>query len=216
MHNHRQYANNRHITILKGKIKMNFADSQTRINLMRAFAGESMARNRYTFAAALCEDAGYHVIAQTFRFTAHQEKEHAEVFYGFLKSQSEKNVDIAGGYPVDSNTDTVGILKTAWANEYEEYETIYPHFGQIAADEGFADVAAAFKMIAEIEKTHGDRFAKFAQLIETDRLFKSDDEEIWICLNCGKIHKGKAAPQICPVCKANIGFAVRANTVIGA
>ncbi len=194
---------------------MNFADSQTRINLMRAFAGESMARNRYAFAASLSENSGYHVIAEAFRFTAHQEKEHAEVFYGFLKSRSEKNVDIAGGYPVDSQTDTAGLLRASQANEYEEYETIYPQFGQIAAAEGFSDIAAAFEMIAEIEKTHGDRFAKFAQLIETDRLFKSDTEETWICLNCGKIHKGKAPFQVCPVCKANIGYAVRVNTIIG-
>ncbi len=195
---------------------MDFANSQTRINLMRSFAGESMARNRYTFAAAMAENNGYHAISEVFKFTARQEKEHAEVFYNFLKKEMGQSVEITGGYPVDNDTSILTLLKASVSNEYEENETVYPQFASIAKEEGFSEIAAAYTMIAEIEKVHGDRFAKFAQLLETDRLFKSDTEETWICLNCGRIHKGKAPAQICPVCKADIGFFVRTNTIVGA
>lgn len=194
---------------------MDFKTSQTRINLMRAFAGESMARNRYTFAKNKACELGYNAIADMFEFTACQEKEHAEVFYEFLKREMGENVEISASYPVDSDVDIISILKAATSNEYDENETIYPEFARIAKEEGFNDIAAAFNMIAKVEKTHGDRFAKYAQLIETDRLFKSDTEEQWVCLNCGHIHSGKSALQICPVCKAEIGYAVRVNTPIG-
>ncbi len=193
---------------------MDFKSSQTRINLMRAFAGESMARNRYTFAKNKACELGYNAIADMFEFTACQEKEHAEIFYGFLKREMGENVEISAAYPVDSDVDIVAILKAAVGNEYAENESIYPEFAKVAKEEGFDDIAATFTMIAKIEKTHGDRFAKYAQLIETDRLNKSDKDEQWICLNCGHIHTGKTAPQICPVCKAEVGYAVRANSQI--
>ncbi len=188
-----------------------FENSITKDNLMRAFAGESQARNRYTFAASQAEKNGLHVISTIFAFTASQEKEHAEIFYKHLKEMAGKNIFIDGGYPVDLSDDIGELLRMAQHNEYEEHDDVYKNFGDKAKEEGFSKIAASFAQIAEIEKIHGDRFGKFAQLIKEGKLFVSDVEEEWMCLNCGFVYKGTSAPAVCPVCQHDRGFFIRFN-----
>ena len=188
---------------------MDFHESQTKINLMRAFAGESQARNRYTLAAEQARDADLHVIEAIFTFTANQEKEHAEIFYNHLSRLAGETVFIDGGFPVDINRSVAALLRAAEHNEYEEYTDAYKSFGSTAKEEGFHEIASSFLTIAEIEKTHGDRFAAFAELLEQNKLFVSDVSCKWICLNCGHIHEGTAAPEACPVCRHNKGFFLR-------
>jgi rubrerythrin len=186
-----------------------FKNSQTKDNLMRAFAGESQARNRYTFAASQARKEHLHVIEAIFKFTANQEKEHAEIFYNFLKELAGENIHVDGGYPVDIHENVAKLLRSAQHNEYEEYDPVYKKFGDIAEEEGFKKIATAFHSIAAIEKTHGDRFAKFAELLEQDKLFVSDVEIGWMCLNCGHVHWGKSAPKECPVCQHDQGYFIR-------
>ena len=188
---------------------MDFKNSQTKDNLMRAFAGESQARNRYTFGASQAKKEHHHVIEMIFKFTADQEKEHAEIFYNHLKELSGENIHVDGAYPVDITDDLAKLLRMAQHNEYEEYDPIYKQFGDIAKEEGFSKVASSFHMIAGIEKTHGDRFARFAQMLEENKLYVSDIDTGWICLNCGYIHWGKGAPKECPVCHHDQGYFIR-------
>lgn len=129
-----------------------FRNSETKDNLMRAFAGESQARNRYTFAASQARKDGLHVIEAVFTFTANQEKEHAEIFYNHLKELSGETIVVDGGYPVDIYPDVKQLLLSAQHNEYEEYDPIYKVFGDKAKEEGFDKVAASFHMISAIEK----------------------------------------------------------------
>lgn len=188
-----------------------FENSVTKDNLMRAFAGESQARNRYTFAASQAEKNGMHVISAIFAFTASQEKEHAEIFYQHLQEMAGKNIFIDGGYPVDISEDIAGLLSMAQHNEYEEHDDVYQKFGEKAREEGFERIAASFFQIANIEKIHGDRFGKYAELIKQGKLFVSDVEEEWMCLNCGFVYKGTSAPNVCPVCHHDRGFFIRFN-----
>lgn len=192
---------------------MNFKDSETKENLMRAFAGESQARNRYTFAASQAKKNGLYVINAVFAFTADQEKEHAEIFYNHLKELAGENIFIDGGYPVDISESVEELLKAAQHNEYEEHDDVYKSFAEKAEEEGFSKVAASFRMIAEIEKIHGDRFGRFAKLMEEGKLFVSDVEVEWMCLNCGYVYKGKNAPAVCPVCKHDQGYFIRFEMV---
>ena len=188
-----------------------FDKSQTRENLMRAFAGESQARNRYTFAASQAQKEGLAVVAQVFTFTAAQEQAHAKVFYKFLQELSGQTVSVDGTYPVDLYPDTLGQLKAARHNEYQEFEHDYAHFAQIARQEGFDLIGGRFEMIARIEKTHGDRFGLFADLLEGKKLFDKGEETVWMCLNCGQIITATAAPQLCPVCSHEQGYFIRLN-----
>lgn len=186
-----------------------FKESQTKDNLMRAFAGESQARNRYTFAASQAKKKQLHVIEAVFMFTAAQEKEHAEIYYNLLKELSGTNITVDGNYPVDIFDDVTKLLRAAQHNEYEEYSHEYANFSKIAQQEGFAKAAAAFHMIAAIEKTHGDRFGRYAELLEQNKLFTSATETKWMCLNCGHIHSGSQAPELCPVCDHAQGYFIR-------
>lgn len=188
---------------------MDFYSSMTKDNLMRAFAGESQARNRYTFAAAQAEKSGLHVISAVFAFTASQEKAHAEIFYQHLKEMSGNTIFIDGGYPVDISDTLAVLLEKAQHNEYEEHDSVYRSFGAKAKEEGFDLIASSFLQIAEIEKVHGDRFGRYAQLIREGKLFVSDVEEEWMCLNCGFVFRGKAAPAVCPVCRYDRGYFIR-------
>lgn len=188
---------------------MDLKSSETAKNLMRAFAGESQARNRYTFAAHKAKAEGYPVIQSAFLFTAGQEKEHAEIFYDHLKELCGQNIFIDGGYPVDQYDNSLDLLKAARHNEYEEYEDVYRNFGNIAKEEGFAQIAGTFFMIADIERIHGDRFQMFADYLEQNRLFVSDVETGWMCLNCGYVFRGTKAPQKCPVCRHEQGYFIR-------
>ena len=186
-----------------------FSESKTKENLMRAFAGESQARNRYTFAASQAKKNGLHVISAIFAFTASQEKEHAEIFYNHLKEMAGESIFIDGGYPVDISEDVCTLLEMAQHNEYEEHDDVYTSFGEKAKEEGFSRIAASFMMIAEIEKTHGDRFGRYAKLLKEGKLFVSDAEQEWMCLNCGYVYKGPGAPAVCPVCQHDQGFFIR-------
>lgn len=186
---------------------VNFKESQTKVNLMRAFAGESQARNRYTFAASQAVKEKQHMIADVFYLTANQEKEHALIFYNHLQELAGQNINIEGGYPIDVYQDVIALLKSAKHNEYEEYEDVYQRFGDIAAQEGFLKVAQDFKNIAEVEKIHGDRFAHLAELLENNQLYTSQNGR-WMCLNCGFIYEGRSVPEKCPVCNHDQGFFV--------
>ena len=150
-----------------------FEKSETHRNLLRAFAGESQARNRYTFAAGLAKKQNLQVIEQVFLFTADQERAHAKVFYNYLQSLSGQNITIDGAYPIDLYPTTLEHLRAAQHNEYQEWEHDYAGFAKIAMEEGFAEIGKTFEMIAAVEKTHGDRFGRFADLVENDGLFRS-------------------------------------------
>ena len=175
---------------------LNLKDSETAKNLMRAFAGESQARNRYTLAAGAAKKEGLAVIQQVFLFTADQEKEHAEIFYDYLKELRGETIFIDGGYPVDQYEKSLDLLKAARHNEYEEFEDVYA-------------IANSFAKIAEIEKLHGDRFQMFADYLERKQLFVSEVETGWMCLNCGHIHRGTKVPVQCPVCHHDQGYFIR-------
>lgn len=190
-------------------IMVDFKTSQTKDNLMRAFAGESQARNRYTFAAGIAVKQKQHMIADVFLFTANQEKEHAEIFYNHLQQLSGETIFIDGGYPIDISEDVISLLKSAHHNEYEEYQDVYQNFSEIAKQEGFLKVAQDFKNIANIEKTHGDRFQEIATLLESNQLYVSNVTCQWMCLNCGFIYEGTAVPERCPVCDHDQGYFIR-------
>ncbi len=186
-----------------------FDKSETHVNLLRAFAGESQARNRYTFAAGLARKKNLQVIERVFLFTADQERAHAKVFYNYLESLSGQNIKIDGTYPIDLYPGILEHLRAAQHNEYQEWENDYAEFGKIAHAEGFPEIGKTFEMIAAVEKTHGDRFGRYADLVEHDGLFVADGEEKWMCLNCGQIVTASMAPAVCPICKHPQGYFVR-------
>lgn len=188
---------------------MDFKNSETKDNLMRAFAGESQARNRYTFAAGQAKKENLYVVSAVFRYTADQEKEHAEVFCNHLKKLAGETIQVDGGYPVDLADDVAKLLRMAQHNEYEEHDPVYKEFGDKAKAEGFLDVASSFYRIAEIEKIHGDRFGRLAELLEQNKLFVSDVKTTWICLNCGYVFEGEKVPGKCPVCDHDRGYFIR-------
>ena len=186
-----------------------FEQSETRLNLLRAFAGESQARNRYTFAAGLAKKKNLQVIEGIFTFTANQERAHAKVFYNLLQSVSGENLRIDGTYPVELYPELLQHLRSAQHNEYQEWDHDYKGFAKAAKEEGFEEISHTFSMISEIEKTHGDRFGRFADLLEQGKLFVSDVEVKWMCLNCGQIIDATMAPAVCPVCKHPQGYFIR-------
>ena len=183
-----------------------FQESQTKINLMKAFAGESQARNRYTFAAEEAKEQGLYAIQQVFLFTAEQERAHAERFYDLLKDLSGETIEICAGFPIDKQDSVEGLLDAAQHNEYEEADDVYLAFGNIAKEEGFMEVASAFFQIAEIEKIHGDRFGQISEMLKDGTYFETPESEKWMCLNCGHIHVGKRLPGVCPVCRHEKGY----------
>ena len=193
---------------------MDFLTSQTKINLMKAFAGESQARNRYTFASYKAKEQKLHVIQAVFEFTADQEKEHAEIFYNKLKQATGENIAIESTFPVDLTDDVVKLLKMAHHNEYEEHDDVYKNFSDTAYSEGFDDIGLAFSNLAKIEKVHGDRFLMYADLLSQNKLFVSDVKCDWMCLNCGHIHKGDTIPENCPVCSHNKGYFINLSDKI--
>ena len=190
---------------------IDFKESKTRENLMRAFAGESQARNRYTIAAEKALNQKMFAVNQIFLFTADQEKAHAERFYDLLQSLSGTSIEIDGSYPVDNFEDVTKLLRAAQHNEMEEFDDVSPTFAEVARGDGILDVAAAFHQIAEIEKVHGKRFGLLADLIEHNLYFESEAETAWMCLNCGYIHYGKMVPMLCPVCKYDRGYFIPAR-----
>ncbi len=185
---------------------MNLANSETKINLMRAFAGESQARNRYNMAASVARKEGYNFVSKIFDFTACQEQAHATVFYGFLKEVNDTNFDITASYPVNCYDTTEKHIEAAIHNEFEEYNSAYKSFAEIAKNEGFNEIAGAFGMIAEIEKIHAERFEQISKMLKDGTIVKGDNSSIWVCTNCGYVHKGPSAPMSCPVCSHPQGY----------
>lgn len=186
-----------------------FCTSKTKENLMRAFSGESQARNRYTFAGMQAKAQKQHAIAALYKFTANQEKAHAEIFYNHLKQCAGENIHIDGGYPVDIDEDICKLTELAIHNELEEAEKVYPSFAAVAREEGFSKAAQDFENIAKIEKIHAKRFQAFADMCKNNTLYSSDKEERWVCLNCGYILESKQAPKQCPVCGGEQGYFIR-------
>ena len=184
----------------------NFSQSKTKENLMRAFAGESQARNRYTIAAEKAEKSGMYTVADIFLYTADQERAHAERFYELLKEMSGQTIQIDGTYPVDQQETLAELLRAAEHNEKEEYEDVYKNFGDTAKEEGFLEVASAFYQIAQIEHIHEIRFARLAEMLENNTYYASEEVSTWMCTNCGYIHGGKQAPKVCPVCRHEQGY----------
>ncbi|EKQ56997.1 MULTISPECIES: rubrerythrin [unclassified Clostridium] len=181
-------------------------DSKTKKNLLKSFAGESQARNRYNIAASQAKKDGLYVIQSVFNYTANQEKEHAEVFYKQLKEFAGENIHIDGDYPIDNYESTLKLLKAANHNELEEYDVVYKSFSDVAMEEGFTVISKIFSNIASIEKIHADRFEKYAKELEEGTIYKKDESVQWFCTNCGYIYEGKEAPKVCPVCEHPQGY----------
>lgn len=187
-----------------------FSKSNTCKNLMRAFAGESMARNRYEMAASIARREGHPAIAKVFQYTANQEKEHAEVFFGLLQKMAGKTIEICGGYPADVYADLGRALEAAHHNEMEEYEDVYVSFADEAEKEGYPEVAAKFRSIAKIELSHAQRFHQLLTMYREGTLYRAEAaDQLWICTNCGHLHVGPSAPIQCPVCNESQGYFVR-------
>ncbi len=172
--------------------------TQTEKNLLKAFAGESQARNRYEFFAKIAKKEGYEQIAAIFQETADQEKEHAKRFFKFLEGGM---TEITATYPAGIIKSTVENLKAAAAGENEEWTELYPNFSDIAKEEGFPEVAAAFRMIAIVEKAHEERYLKLAKNIEEGTVFLKDGKVFWKCRNCGYIYESEKALELCPACQ---------------
>lgn len=177
--------------------------TKTLENLMKAFAGESQARNRYTFYASIANKEGYRQIEAIFLETADNEKEHAKRFYKLLleglNGELPASVAINAEYPV-AQGDTLANLKAAVAGEHEEWSMLYSDFADVAQQEGFPEVAAAFRMISKVEEKHEARYLKLASNIEQGKVFKKDTKVQWKCRNCGYVHEGEGAPNTCPAC----------------
>ncbi len=171
--------------------------TKTEKNLMAAFAGESQARNRYTFYASQAKKDGYEQIAAAFEETANQEKEHAKRLFKALEGGE---VEITGSFPAGVIGTTLENLKAAAAGENHEWKSMYPEFAAIARDEGLTGIAVMFESIAVAEMGHEQRYLAFAKNIESDLVFKRSTEITWRCRNCGFLHKGKSAPNACPAC----------------
>jgi rubrerythrin len=172
--------------------------TKTEQNLLKAFAGESQARNRYDFFASQARKEGYEQIAAIFMETAGQEKEHAKKFFSFLQGGV---VEITAGYPAGKVGTTKENLKAAAEGEHEEHTLLYPEFARIAKEEGFPEVAAAFTMVAKVEVEHERRYLKLLQNISEDLVFMKKGKVWWKCLNCGYVYESEKALEICPVCQ---------------
>jgi rubrerythrin len=171
--------------------------TRTEKNLLAAFAGESQARNRYTFAASLARKEGLLQIAELFQETADNEREHAKRFFSFLEGGT---AEITASYPAGLNGSTADHLRAAAAGEHEEWSDLYPEFARIAKEEGFPQVATAFNLVARVEKEHEDRFLKLLANVENNQVFARTQPVRWKCRNCGYVHEGAEAPGKCPCC----------------
>jgi len=172
--------------------------SKTEKNLLKSFAGESQARNRYTFFASAARKEGYIQIQRIFEETAANEKEHAEVFFKYLEGG---DVEVTASYPAGKIGTTEENLLAAAEGEHLEWGTLYPNFANVAKEEGFHDVAESYTEIAEVEEEHEKRYRKLLENVKNGTVFKRDEEVEWHCLNCGYIHHGKEAPEVCPACQ---------------
>ncbi|MBU1936487.1 rubrerythrin family protein [bacterium] len=176
-----------------GKLK----GTQTEKNLLTAFAGESQARNRYTYYAGQAKKEGLVQMAAIFEETANQEREHAKRLFKFLEGG---DVEIKASFPAGVIGTTLENLKAGAAGEHYEYTEMYPDFAKVAREEGFPNIATAFEAIAVAEKQHEKRFMTLASNLEAGRVFKRNGKVIWRCMNCGYLHEGEEAPSVCPAC----------------
>lgn len=172
--------------------------TQTEKNLMKAFAGESQARNRYTYFASKAKKDGFVQISDIFTETANQEKEHAKRFFSFLEGGM---LEITACFPAGVVGTTLENLLAAAAGEHEEYAELYPGFAKIAREEGFEDVAVLFEKISIAEKQHEKRYRDLAANVQNGKVFKKDKKVTWRCRNCGYLHDGEEAPELCPACE---------------
>lgn len=177
-----------------GKLK----GTKTEKNLLKAFAGESQARNRYSYFASVAKKEGYEQISAIFTETADNEKEHAKRFFKFL--ESGEPLEITAMYPAGIIGTTVENLKAAAAGENEEWTELYPEFAKIAKEEGFDEISVCFTMIAKVEKEHEERYKKLAENIEKAMVFKKNENVRWKCRNCGFVTESSSAPEKCPAC----------------
>lgn len=171
--------------------------TQTEKNLITSFAGESQARNRYTYFAGQAKKEGYVQIADIFEETANQEKEHAKRFFKFLEGG---DVEVAAAFPAGVIGTTLENLKAAAAGENHEHTSMYPGFAKVAREEGFEAIAIVFEKICVAEKQHEKRYNDLAANIEAGTVFKRDADTVWRCRNCGYLHEGADAPEMCPAC----------------
>jgi len=171
--------------------------TETEKNLLKSFAGESQARNRYTYFASVARREGFRQISEIFSETADQEREHAKRMFKFLEGG---DLEITATYPTGKIGTTLENLKAAAAGEHEEWTELYPHFADVAKEEGFPQVAAMYRAISVAEKQHEKRYVDLAGNIEKDRVFKREEKTTWRCMNCGYLHEGTSAPGTCPAC----------------
>ncbi|MDH7514367.1 MAG: rubrerythrin family protein [Bacteroidota bacterium] len=176
---------------------MNLTGTQTEKNLLIAFAGESQARNRYTYFASVARKEGYEQIAAIFEETANHEKEHAKRFFSYLKGGL---LEITASYPAGVIGTTEQNLRAAAAGEKEEYSVLYPAFAETARKEGFPGIANLFDMVSVAERQHGKRYEELAENVAKGQVFKKTKKVVWCCLNCGYLHEGEEAPKACPAC----------------
>ena len=172
--------------------------TQTEKHLLMAFAGESQARNRYTLFANKAKKEGYEQIAAIFLETAEQERVHAKKFFSFLEGG---DLEITATFPAGVVGSTVENLMAATAGEKEEWEELYPEFARVAEEEGFKEIAIAFKMIAKAETTHSDRYDALIERMKAGETFSSEEKILWYCRKCGYIHEGAKPPKVCPACQ---------------
>jgi len=172
--------------------------TKTEKNLLASFAGESQARNRYTYFASVARKEGYEQIANIFIETAENEKEHAKVFFKYLEGG---DVEITASYPAGMIKDTRSNLEAAAAGENMEWTVLYSDFGKVARDEGFEEVARSFEQISKVERFHESRYRKLISNIVNGEVFKKKTTVKWHCINCGYIFEGAEAPKECPACK---------------
>jgi len=172
--------------------------TRTEKNLLAAFAGESQARNRYTYFAGQARKEGFMQIANIFEETALNEKEHAKIFFTYLEGG---DVEIVAAYPAGMIKDTKSNLEAAAAGEKMEWTTIYADFAKIAREEGFQEVAVSFDQISQVEKFHEARYRKLVSNVADGEVFKKKATTKWHCTNCGYVHEGTEAPTLCPACK---------------
>lgn len=172
--------------------------TQTEKNLLASFAGESQARNRYTFFASAAKKEGYEQISRLFLETADNEKEHAKVFFKYLEGGE---VEITASYPAGVIGDTKSNLEAAASGENMEWTVLYAEAAKVAREEGFPEVARSFEQIAKVEKFHEERYRRLAANIASQEAFKKKDKVKWHCINCGYVHESAEAPKECPACK---------------
>jgi rubrerythrin len=171
--------------------------TKTEQNLLKSFAGESQARNRYDFFASAARKEGLEHIANIFQETALQEKEHAKRFFKFLEGGA---LEITAAYPAGKIGTTKENLKAAAEGEHEEWTDLYPHFAEVAKEEGFLEIATAYKMISKVEAEHERRYLKLLQNLSEDKVFMKNGKVWWKCINCGYVYESEKALETCPAC----------------